>query len=98
MIQRRPPCRRVQRTYAATRGPGPRWPAFGSTMAVLRGGDGRLRAVSFARTAPARELADAERDGERVDASQDDVDDPVMIEVHGGAAHPHVEKEEKRAP
>src|SRR5437899_2995776 len=94
------PWRRVHRTKASTPGLG----VLGGTlrrspMAVLHhrrvGHDatGRLGALAT----PSDDLPDPDRGGDRIDASKDDVDDPVVIEVDGGAAHPHIEENEQGA-
>src|SRR5213075_162759 len=44
------------------------------------------------------DATDRDRGRDGVHGARDDVDDPVMIEVNGRAAHPDVERDDQRAP
>src|SRR5437763_7574166 len=98
-IQRMRPCRSVHRTYAVTPGPGPPRPEADSATFGLRfsRGDARVVDGGQSRRVPGHRFAAKRRDDERVQASRHDVDDPVMIEVNGGKAHPQVEDDQQRA-
>src|SRR5258705_12624751 len=86
------PWRKVQRTYAATRGPGAaRLALFASAMSVPHfRRRGRKVPCFGARASPSSDLSDPERRRERVAAAEEDVDDPMVVEDHSRAAHSNV--------